>query len=186
MSMPRNGPFSWTAHRFTLPDVHCARLRHDHTMFDRLVSQLRLDVRVRAGNRECRLLTFAAHDMDYVALLVGPTYGGHDVPIRLVEAETILLEGARSTAGSEILLCATSDDGPSSETQLRRDTVYTQLCNGGPVRDMLMLVDIVSVDIDWCDMPSRKRGGEYIRMRQQCTRRRSRARRVRLGEEAHS
>ena len=153
--MPTDAPFSWTARRITLPDVHCAKLRHDHTMFDRLVARLRLDVRIRAGRRECRLLTFAADDVDYVALLVGTTYGGHDVPIRIVDAETILLEGARSAAGSEILLSVTSEDGPAASTPLRRDAVYTQLCNGGPIRDMLMLVDIDSVDIDWCDTPRR-------------------------------
>nr|WP_206024608.1 hypothetical protein [Rhodococcus sp. 14C212] len=62
------------------------------------------DVPLTVGTRKGRLLTVADDDDEYVALVVGDVQQRHDVPVRRVVAEGLLIEGSRSRLDAEILL----------------------------------------------------------------------------------
>lgn len=62
------------------------------------------DVPLTVGTRRGRLLTVVVDDDEYVALVVGDVRQRHDVPVRRVVAEGLLIEGSRSRLDAEILL----------------------------------------------------------------------------------
>ncbi|MEZ7236794.1 hypothetical protein [Rhodococcus sp. GXMU-t2271] len=62
------------------------------------------DVPLTVGTRRGRLITVVVDDDEYVALVVGDVRRRHDVPVRRVVAEGLLIEGSRSRLDAEILL----------------------------------------------------------------------------------
>lgn len=135
--------FSWTSRRVTLP--HCLRAVAAGTPAR---SGLTLDRRLVSGTVRGRLLAYhdADDDADYVALLIGDVVGSDDVPVRVVDEERLLVEGARSTEPAEILVGTSDDRDPDAE----RRELDRQLCLGGPVRSMLAHSGARSVTVDWC------------------------------------
>ncbi|AWH01350.1 hypothetical protein DCN13_23630 [Rhodococcus ruber] len=111
-------------------------------------SGLTLDRRLVSDTVRGRLLAYhdADDDADYVALLIGDVAGSDDVPVRIVDEERLLVEGARSTEPAEILVGAPDDRDPDAE----RRELDRQLCLGGPVRSMLAHSGARSVTVDWC------------------------------------
>ncbi|MDO2381337.1 hypothetical protein QYS60_06425 [Rhodococcus sp. GXMU-t2271] len=134
--------FSWTSRRVTLP--RCLRAVAAGTQ----QSGLTLDRRLASDTVRGRLLAYhdADDDADYVALLIGDVAGSDDVPVRIVDEERLLMEGARSTEPAEILVGTSDDRDPDAE----RRELDRQLCLGGPVRSMLAHSGARSVTVDWC------------------------------------
>ncbi|WP_238586287.1 hypothetical protein [Rhodococcus rhodochrous] len=134
--------FSWTSRRVTLP--RCLRAVAAGTQ----QSGLTLDRRLASDTIRGRLLAYhdADDDADYVALLIGDVAGSDDVPVRIVDEERLLMEGARSTEPAEILVGTSDDRDPDAE----RRELDRQLCLGGPVRSMLAHSGARSVTVDWC------------------------------------
>jgi hypothetical protein len=60
----------------------------------------------------------------------------------------LLIEGSRSVLPAEILI--TTRVGAAGQAVGGRRVVDTQLCIGGPVRDMLTLSGVFSVIVEWC------------------------------------
>ena len=134
--------FSWTARRVVLAPL-------DAEVPDRCV----LDVRMMLGDRDARLITRVdpTDDLDYTALFVGRVAGTHDVPIRVVEDETLLLVGSHSSSPAEILVCA--GDVPDLGGHLTASQVDRDLHRGGPVSELVRMSRAASVLLDWCDSP---------------------------------
>ncbi|MDM7489408.1 hypothetical protein [Rhodococcus indonesiensis] len=134
--------FSWTSRRVTLP--RCLRAVAAGTQ----QSGLTLDRRLASDTVRGRLLAYhdADDDADYVALLIGDVAGSDDVPVRIVDEERLLMEGARSTEPAEILVGTSDDRDPDAEWR----ELDRQLCLGGPVRSMLAHSGARSVTVDWC------------------------------------
>ena len=65
------------------------------------------------------------------------------MPVRAVDEEVLLTEGSHSLLLAEILI--TTPVGAAGGR-----VVDTQLCIGGPVRDMLTLSGVFSVIVEWC------------------------------------
>jgi hypothetical protein len=93
---------------------------------------LAFDTTLTVGARRARLITWVDGDGDYAALSVGDVSGAHDVPVRAVDEEVLLIEGSHSVLATETLI--TTPVGAAG-----RRVVDSQLCIGGPVRDMLTL-----------------------------------------------
>nr|WP_257016090.1 hypothetical protein [Rhodococcus sp. ACS1] len=105
------------------------------------------------GSRSGRLLAYhdADWDTDYVVLMIGQIIDAQDVPIRVVDEETLLLEGGRCTRAAEILIAASPIGAGLGARRVDRRIVDSQLCTGGPIRDMLGLSGAVSVESQWCE-----------------------------------
>ncbi|MGW5152856.1 hypothetical protein [Rhodococcus koreensis] len=145
--------FSWTARRVTLPRTLVSVVSAGGDRAGEGYSGITLDVTVPLAARTGRLLAYrdADWDTELVVLMVGDVIGADDVPVRVVDEETILIEGQHSTQPAEILVAATIiRDGCGTRRLSRRDVDH-QLCTGGPVRDAIALSGAVSVDSEWCE-----------------------------------
>lgn len=145
--------FSWTARRVMLPRTLVSVAPAGGNPAGKGRSGITLDVTVPLGKLTGRLLAYRDTDWDteIVVLMVGHVLGADDVPVRVVDEETILLEGERSIPPAEILVAATTiRDGWGTRRLARRDVDH-QLCTGGPVRDAIALSGAVSVDSQWCE-----------------------------------
>ena len=125
--------FSWTARRVELREVESAVLV--------------LDEVVPVGAGTARLIATRDDDVDYLALIVGDVADRHDVAVRVVDEEALLIEGSRSEFTPEILVglrAAPSICGCSTARH-----VDSQLCLNGPVRTMIASLGVRSVVVDW-------------------------------------
>lgn len=132
--------FSWTARRVELRESESAVLV--------------LDERVPLGRNTARLIATRDEgaDVDYLALIVGDVADGHDIAVRGVDEEALLVEGGRTESSPEILIglrTAPSICGCSSEQH-----IDSQLCLDGPVRTMIASVGVKSVVVDCCHVTS--------------------------------
>ncbi|MBC2642725.1 MULTISPECIES: hypothetical protein [unclassified Rhodococcus (in: high G+C Gram-positive bacteria)] len=135
--------FSWTARR-----VELDRLRESES------AVLVLDELVPLETGTARLIATRDDDtdVDYLALIVGDVAGGHDIAVRGVDEEALLIEGSRSDSSPEILIGLTATPavcGCSSERH-----IDSQLCLDGPVRAMIASVGVKSVVVDWYHVTS--------------------------------
>jgi len=124
--------FSWTARRVELDE-----LRESES------AVLVLDERVPLGRNTARLIATRDEgaDVDYLALIVGDVADGHDIAVRGVDEESILIEGSRSASSPEILIglrAAPTFGGWSS-----------RICLEGPLLAMIASVGVRSVVVDW-------------------------------------
>lgn len=94
--------FSWNTRRMILRTNGCPFL--DQSGIDSGGPELVSDVPLTVGTRRGRLLTVVDDDEEHVALVVGDVQQRHDVPVRWVVAEGLLIEGSRSRLDAEILL----------------------------------------------------------------------------------
>ncbi|MBJ8345453.1 hypothetical protein [Antrihabitans sp. YC2-6] len=144
--------FSWTARQLMLGSD--ATLVTD-PVHPSDTTTIHLDVHMTVGAREARLVTFAClddEDDEWTALLVGDVSGASEVPVRTVEEERLLLAGARSTIPAEILVAVPPEEADMpSDTSCRR-IIHTQLCMGGPIRDVIGAAGAVSVVVNWSDL----------------------------------
>ncbi|MDV7088075.1 hypothetical protein [Rhodococcus opacus] len=130
--------FSWTARRIDLAGIR-----------EREFADLVLDERVPLGRNTARLIATRDEgaDIDYLALIVGDVADGHDIAVRGVDEEALLVEGSRTESSPEILIglrAAQSICGCSDA----RD-VDSQLCLDGPIRTMIASIGVKSVVVDW-------------------------------------
>ena len=130
--------FSWTARRVELDG-----LRESES------AVLVLDELVPLGTGTARLVATRDDDadVDYLALIVGDVAGGHDIVVRGVDEESLLIEGSRSESTPEILIGVRTTPcicGCSCERH-----IDSQLCVDGPVRTMIAAVGVRSVVVDW-------------------------------------
>ncbi|GAF50417.1 hypothetical protein RW1_095_00350 [Rhodococcus wratislaviensis NBRC 100605] len=135
--------FSWTARRIELD-----RLRESES------SVLVLDELVPLGTGTARLIGMRDEgaDVDYLALIVGDVANGHDIAVRGVDEEALLIEGSRSESSPEILIglrAAASVCGCSSERH-----IDSELCLDGPIRTMIASIGVRSVVVDWYNVTS--------------------------------
>ncbi|MFC9553279.1 hypothetical protein ACFTWF_20735 [Rhodococcus sp. NPDC056960] len=135
--------FSWTARR-----VELDRLRESES------AVLVLDELVPLETGTARLIATrdADTDVDYLALIVGDVADGHDIAVRGVDEEALLIEGGRSGSAPEILIGVTATPavcGCPSERHLD-----SEFCLQGPVRAMIASVGVKSVVVDWYHVTS--------------------------------
>jgi hypothetical protein len=135
--------FSWTARRVVLD-----RLRESES------AVLVLDELVPLETGTARLIATrdADTDVDYLALIVGDVADGHDIAVRGVDEEALLIEGSRSDSSPEILIGLTATPavcGCPSERHL-----HSEFCLQGPVRAMIASVGVKSVVVDWYHVTS--------------------------------
>ncbi|MEN0134614.1 MAG: hypothetical protein AAGC80_05675 [Rhodococcus sp. (in: high G+C Gram-positive bacteria)] len=131
--------FSWTAKRIDLAGVRESEF-----------ADLVLDECVPLGGATARLIATRDEDadVDYLALIVGDVAGRHDIAVRGVDEEALLIEGARSECSPEILIglrSAPTFRGCSSERH-----IDSPLCLESPVWSMIASVGVKSVVVDWC------------------------------------
>ena len=96
-----------------------------------------LDRPVLVGNRRARLVTSA--DGPVTALIVGASAGAADVPVRLVEEETLLISGAHSRRPAEILIGVRPGDNPFENVVddiVRKSNAASALANLPGQRDL--------------------------------------------------
>lgn len=93
--------FSWNRRRMIL---HTNRCPVPESSGSPTGAELVSDVPLTVGTRRGRLITVVVDDDEYVALVVGDVRGRHDVPVRRVVTEGLLIEGSRSRFDAEILL----------------------------------------------------------------------------------
>jgi hypothetical protein len=140
MNTPDNSFFSWAARRFLLlPQTDDAGTAIN---FD-------LNRPLKLGGRAAQLMSFADEDDDYAVLIVGDPTGLHEVPMRIIESEMLLMAGAYSHCPAEILIAAQASIRPYMHRELVR-----QLCTGGPLHDLANAVGAQSVVVDWLDAPA--------------------------------
>ncbi|MFC9760557.1 hypothetical protein [Rhodococcus jostii] len=123
--------FSWTARRVELRVVESAVLV--------------LDEVVPVGTGTARLIATRDDDVDYLALIVGDVADRHDVAVRVVDEEALLIEGNRSESCPEILIGRTAPSICGSDTR----HIDSQLCLDGPIRTMIASIGVRSVVVDW-------------------------------------
>lgn len=144
--------FSWNSRRVVLPRTLAliASAAGDGPPQDR--PGVTLDVSLTLGPRSGRLLAYhdADWDTDYVVLMIGQIIDAQDVPLRVVDEEALLVEGGRCTRPAEILIAASPIGAGLGAQRVDRQIVDSQLCTGGPIRDMLGLSGAVSVESQWC------------------------------------
>lgn len=85
--------FSWNRRRMIL---HTNRCPVPESSGSPAGAGLVSDVPLTVGTRRGRLITVVVDDDEYVALVVGDVRGRHDVPVRRVVTEGLLIEGSRS------------------------------------------------------------------------------------------
>ncbi|MFD9665810.1 hypothetical protein ACFWAY_29995 [Rhodococcus sp. NPDC059968] len=141
--------FGWNSRRVVL-ERPCHATPEPQGAADAPDLGIGLDVSLTIGARRARLITLVDHDADdYVALVIGDVPGGHDVPVRPVEEEMLLIEGSRSDLPAEILIAVPA--ATIGRAVSGRRTMDSQLCMGGPVRDIVLLTGAISVTFEWCD-----------------------------------
>ncbi|MFC9839145.1 hypothetical protein ACFVKB_35875 [Rhodococcus sp. NPDC127530] len=80
--------------------------------------------------------------------MLGETVGAHDVPVRVVDEEALLIEGSRYAHTPQLLIGDSAlaiTDNPAP----RRWEVGRELREGGPIRALLELSGAQSVEVDW-------------------------------------
>ncbi|WP_009478724.1 hypothetical protein [Rhodococcus sp. JVH1] len=125
--------FSWTARRVELREVESAVLV--------------LDEVVPVGTGTARLIAIRVDDVDYLALVVGDVADRHDVAVRVVDEEALLIEGSRSESSPEILIGLRAAQSICGCSEARH--VDSQLCLDGPIRTMIASIGVKSVVVDW-------------------------------------
>jgi hypothetical protein len=141
--------FSWTSRRTVIGAGHLAstaseRKRVHGDSADEL-PQRGLDVRLVVAGRHCRLITFTHGGDDYVVVVIGSVRGRRDVPIRAVDEESLLVDASRSETSAEILIGIPIDPRTASPERCRERMLASQLCQGGPIRQMLSVTGVHSV-----------------------------------------
>ena len=125
--------FSWTARRVELREVESAVLV--------------LDEVVPVGAGTARLIATRDDDVDYLALIVGDVADRHDVAVRVVDEEALLIEGSRFESSPEILIGLRTAPSICGCSDARH--VDSQLCLDGPIRTMIASIGVRSVVVDW-------------------------------------
>jgi len=125
--------FSWTARRVELRESESAVLV--------------LDEVVPVGTGTARLIATRDDDGDYLALVVGDVADRHDVAVRGVDEEALLIEGSRSESSPEILIGLRAAQSICGCSDARH--VDSQLCLDGPIRTMIASIGVRSVVVDW-------------------------------------
>ena len=128
--------FSWTARRVELDE-----LREVES------AVLVLDEVVAVGTGTARLIATRVDDVDYLALIVGDVAHRHDVAVRVVDEEALLIEGSRSESSPEILIGLRAAPSICGCSDARH--VDSQLCLEGPIRTMIASIGVRSVVVDW-------------------------------------
>ncbi|MCZ4587511.1 hypothetical protein O4328_28135 [Rhodococcus opacus] len=128
--------FSWTARRVELDE-----LREVESVV------LVLDEVVPMGAGTARLIATRVDDVDYLALIVGDVADRHDVAVRVVDEEALLIEGSRSESSPEILIGLRAAPSICGCSDARH--VDSQLCLEGPIRTMIASIGVRSVVVDW-------------------------------------
>ncbi|MDH6287875.1 hypothetical protein [Rhodococcus opacus] len=124
--------FSWTARRVELRESESAVLV--------------LDEVVPVGTGTARLIATRVDDVDYIALIVGDVADGHDIAVRGVDEEALLVEGSRTESSPEILIgLRTAPSICGCDTR----HVDSRLCLDGPIRTMIASIGVRSVIVDW-------------------------------------
>ncbi|MFC0454068.1 hypothetical protein [Rhodococcus jostii] len=141
--------FSWTSRRTVIGAGHLAStasgLRRVHGDSAGDLPQRGLDVRLVVAGRHCRLITFTHGGDDYVVVVIGSVRGRRDVPIRAVDEESLLVDASRSATSAEILIGIPIDPRTASPERCRERMLASQLCHGGPIRQMLGVTGVHSV-----------------------------------------
>ncbi|MFC0449790.1 hypothetical protein [Rhodococcus jostii] len=132
---PEEPFFSWTARR-----VEFGRSESAVLLLDELVP---------LGANTARLIATRDDDTDveYLALIVGDVTDCHDVAVRCVDEETLLIEGSRCESSPEILIGLSA--APALCGCTTEQHIDSQLCLEGPVRAMIASVGVRSVVVDW-------------------------------------
>ncbi|MFV9453359.1 hypothetical protein ACNJ7E_07765 [Rhodococcus sp. NM-2] len=127
--------FSWTARRVELHESESAVLV--------------LDEVVPVGACTARLIATRDEDtdIDYLALIVGDVADGHDIAVRGVDEEALLIEGSRSESSPEILIGLRAAQCICGCSDARH--VDSQLSLDGPIRTMIASIGVRSVVVDW-------------------------------------
>ena len=130
--------FSWTARRVELDE-----LRESES------AVLVLDEVVPVGAGKARLIATRDEDtdIDYLALIVGDVADGHDIAVRGVDEEALLIEGSRTESSPEILIGLRAAQSICGCSDARH--VDSQLCLEGPIRTMIASIGVRSVIVDW-------------------------------------
>ncbi|CAG7599686.1 hypothetical protein SIM91_06425 [Rhodococcus opacus] len=130
--------FSWTARRVELDE-----LRESES------AVLVLDEVVPVGAGTARLIATRDEDtdIDYLALIVGDVADGHDIAVRGVDEEALLIEGSRTESSPEILIGLRAAQSICGCSDARH--VDSQLCLDGPIRTMIASIGVRSVVVDW-------------------------------------
>ncbi|MFD7007644.1 hypothetical protein [Rhodococcus jostii] len=128
--------FSWTARRVEIDEL-C----------ESESAVLVLDEVVPVGAGTARLIATRVDDVDYLALIVGDVANRHDVAVRVVDEEALLIEGSRSESSPEILIGLRAAQCICGCSDARH--VDSQLCLDGPVRTMIASIGVRSVVVDW-------------------------------------
>ncbi|EID76301.1 MULTISPECIES: hypothetical protein [Rhodococcus] len=130
--------FSWTARRVELDE-----LRESES------AVLVLDEVVPVGAGMARLIATRDEDtdIDYLALIVGDVADGHDIAVRGVDEEALLIEGSRTESSPEILIGLRAAQSICGWSDARH--VDSQLCLDGPIRTMIASIGVRSVVVDW-------------------------------------
>ncbi|MBA8959316.1 hypothetical protein [Rhodococcus opacus] len=130
--------FSWTARRVELDE-----LRESES------AVLVLDEVVPVGAGMARLIATRDEDtdIDYLALIVGDVADGHDIAVRGVDEEALLIEGSRTESSPEILIGLRAAQSICGCSDARH--VDSQLCLDGPIRTMIASIGVRSVVVDW-------------------------------------
>lgn len=139
--------FSWTSRRVVVDGAVCRPAQPGQSS-DQGTIEIVLDVAMTVGGHTARLLAFAESGDDYVALLVGAVAGGHDVPIRVVEEELLLITASRSTLPAEILVGIPALSAVVASANAPEKVLASQVCCGGPIRDMLDVAGVHSVIVE--------------------------------------
>lgn len=132
---PEEPFFSWTARRVEFGRSESAVLVLDET--------------VPVGTGTARLIATRDDDtdVDYLALIVGDVANRHDVAVRGVDEEALLIEGSRSESSPEILIGLRTAQSICGCSEARH--VDSQLCLEGPIRTMIASIGVRSVVVDW-------------------------------------
>ncbi|WP_258537457.1 MULTISPECIES: hypothetical protein [unclassified Rhodococcus (in: high G+C Gram-positive bacteria)] len=104
-----------------------------------------LDVRLVIAGRHCRLITFTYDGDDFVVVIIGSVRGRHDVPVRAVDQESLLVDARRTSALAEILIGIPIDPTTVDPVRCRERMLASQLLRGGPIRQMVSVTEVYSV-----------------------------------------
>ncbi|MFC0446970.1 hypothetical protein [Rhodococcus jostii] len=111
---------------------------------------LTLDIQLTVGADLSRLVACRdpATGAEQVVLMLGETFGAHDVPVQIVDEEALLIVGSRC-AHTPLLLIGDSSVALTGNLAPRQYEVSRQLREGGPIRALLALSGAQSLVIDW-------------------------------------
>ncbi|ROZ53031.1 hypothetical protein EEB12_29530 [Rhodococcus sp. WS1] len=97
------------------------------------------------AGRHCRLITFTYDGDDFVVVIIGSVRGRHDVPVRAVDQESLLVDARRTSALAEILIGIPIDPTTVDPVRCRERMLASQLLRGGPIRQMVSVTEVYSV-----------------------------------------